>query len=73
MSATFPFPRQKSKAELRAELAELGWQSGSHGAANAPMASADDLKRYSNAPSLNFRGTASWSRVPSKMRVERND
>lgn len=73
MSASFPFPRPKSKAELRAELAALGWQSGSHGSANAPMASAEDLKRNSNVPSLNFRGTASWSRVPAGVRCNRND
>lgn len=41
-----------SKAEMRAQIAAANL-----GKSSAPMASAENLKAYSNVPGMNFRGT----------------
>lgn len=66
MSGKIVFGRGISKADMRAAIAAANISTPKE-----PMASADQLKMNSNVPSMNFRGTASWTHVNSKLRCER--
>lgn len=59
MNTKIIFGQAKSKAELRAEIDALKL-----GKSSAPMASADDLKMYSNVPGATFRGTHTKASAP---------